>query len=78
MGLSTAERVFLFVRCPNCETKSVDKPLAWLIGKDEMICPNCRALINLESGDNGLRIQKLARTCAEIDQSISELDESRL
>jgi hypothetical protein len=74
MGLTTSECVSLFVFCgnPDCR-QGVEKALAWLITENRMACPSCGAVINLESGDNGLRIQKLGEACASIDAARSKL-----
>jgi hypothetical protein len=74
MPLTSSECTSLFVFChsPDCR-QGVQKPLSWLIIHNSMPCPSCGAPINLESGDNGLRIQKLAETCASIDASLSKL-----
>ena len=63
------------MKCASC-SQSTDKPLSWLTNRNQMSCPSCNAVINLESGPSALRIQKLAVTCAEIDVSISKLDQS--
>ena len=74
MGLSTSERVGLLVRCGNADCgKSVEKPLAWLVVRNSMECPACGGAIDLQSGDNGLRIQKLAQACASIDADLGKL-----
>ena len=71
MGLSTTEVVSLLIKCENpaCNQAS-DKPLAWLIVHNTMTCPACGSSINLQTGDAGLRIQKLAQACASIDISL--------
>ena len=77
MVINTADNVSLAIQCsnPSCG-QSVHKPLGWLITVNRMPCPECGEIINLESGDNGLRIQKLAQACASIDASLSKLSES--
>jgi hypothetical protein len=74
MPLTTSECVSLFVFCgnPNC-LQGVDKPLAWLVIRNTMTCPSCGGVIDLQSGDNGLRIQKLAQTSASIYTSLGKL-----
>jgi hypothetical protein len=77
MGLNTTERVSLIIRCDNPDCgQGIEKLLAWLITVNGMSCAHCGGAINLESGDNGLRIQKLAQACASIDASLSKLSES--
>ena len=74
MGLSTSERVALLIRCDNPDCfQGVEKLLSWLIIRNTMPCPSCGSVIDLQGGDNGLLIQKLAETCASIDASISKL-----
>jgi hypothetical protein len=73
MGLDTAERVSLIIRCDNPDCgQGIEKLLAWLVTVSCIACPYCGGSINLESGDNGLHIQKLAQACASIDASLSE------
>jgi hypothetical protein len=73
MDLTTSEVVSLLIKCdsPSCGQAS-EKSLAWLIIHNTMSCPSCGAAIDLQSGDNGLRIQKLAQACAGIDISIGK------
>lgn len=74
MGLTTSECTSLFVFCENPDCgQGVEKLMAWLIVTNRMPCPICGGPINLESGNNGLRIQKLAQTCASIDADIGKL-----
>jgi len=73
MGLSTSERVSLFVRCDNADCgQSVQKPLSWLIIRNSMACPSCGSEINLQSGDNGTSIQVLGNACAGLDAVLSK------
>lgn len=74
MSLTMSERVSLFVRCdnPNCG-QGVEKLLAWLIIRNTMTCPNCGGAIDLQAGDNGLAIQKLAEMCASLDAALDKL-----
>ena len=77
MGINTASQVYIIVRCDNRSCgQGIEKQLAWLITVNRMPCPACGNTINLESGDNGLRIQKLAQTCASIDADLSKPSES--
>jgi len=74
MPLTMIERTSLFVFCENPECRQgVEKLLAWLIVTNGMPCPGCVRPINLESGDNGFRIQKLAKACASIDAEMNQL-----
>ena len=75
MPLTSAERVSLIVRCDSCG-EGIEKLLAWLVSVNDMTCPHCSGAINLKTGDNRLRIQKLAEACAGIDASLSKSSEN--
>ena len=75
MPLTSAERVSLIVRCDSCR-EGIEKLLAWLVSVNDMTCPYCSGAINLKTGDNGIRIQKLAEACAGIDASLSKSSEN--
>lgn len=72
LNMGTSKSVSVSLQCPHCREKS-QQVLARLITKNRTRCPNCSGVIDLETGDNGLRIQKLAQACQEIDAAISKL-----
>ena len=54
------DSIDLSVKCPNCG-EMTEKPLSWLVNEDVMPCGKCGVEIDFKSGDNGRRIQEVAR-----------------
>ncbi len=71
MALVTSDRVSLRVLCPHCDHATA-MFLSWLVVHNDMPCANCSGVIDLQIGDNGLRIQELAEKCEAIDVALSE------
>lgn len=73
MGTNMSANVLVRLPCPHCG-KTFEELLTRLVMKNSIACPSseCGLTINLEAGDNGLRIQKLAQACSEIDVAISK------
>ena len=68
-GLSSAESVELRVICPNC-CAAPQYLLATLMKMDSLPCKECDGEIDLKSGENRLKLQKLSEACASIDAAI--------
>ena len=71
MAFSTSDCVSLRVFCPHCN-QATAQLLSWLIVHSHMPCASCSGVIDLQIGDNGLRIQELAEKCEAIDAALSE------
>ncbi len=71
MEPSTSDCVSLRVFCPHCD-QATEKTVSWLIVLNSMACPSCSKTIDLQFGDNGLRIQELAKKCVAIDVALRE------
>ena len=63
--MGTATTVRYAVRC-ECGHRT-EQTIAWLTVHNNMSCGGCGAVINLESGENAIVIDKLSQQCADID-----------
>ena len=66
MPLSTAETTYLEIRCPAC-AQPTQKPVAWLVLKDNMTCKACSAFIDLKAAENRIIIKEFAELCSRMD-----------
>ncbi len=66
MSSPVSHQVRLAMHCAACGQTS-EESLSRLVTINRMSCGHCGAVIDLESGDNGLLVQKFAHTAADID-----------
>ena len=69
MPLTTSDHVSLRVVCQHCD-QATAMFLSWLVVHDNMRCSHCSGVIDLQTGNNRLRIQELAEKCAAIDSKL--------
>src|SRR5215469_17030748 len=68
MGFNVANTTSTMVCCSNpAQPHLIEKTLAWLEARKNFPCPYCGAAIDLQNGDNHLRIRELLKTCANLD-----------
>jgi hypothetical protein len=68
---SVFDALSISIKCPQC-SDVVEKTLSWLIDQNVMACPSCGHGIDLKAGDNGRRVQEVAREAARMAAALAK------
>ena len=69
--MSASRRILYLVICPYCG-KATAKTLRWLAVYNNMTCPKCSRVVNLEGADIATVIEELSEARARIDAALTK------
>ncbi len=73
MPESVSETTYLVIRCPSCG-ENTQRPVSWLVSKDNMTCKGCSAFIDLKFAETQFLIKEAAKHCERMDAALSKRD----